>query len=64
MMLFIQKFKEYDVYQNVTAGWHFPILPENTRPISEAADVTLDQVVIGSCTNGRIEDSADRGCHS
>ena len=34
----------------------FPHLPENTRPVSEAGDVLLDQVVIGSCTNGRIED--------
>lgn len=34
----------------------FPHLPENTRPISEVGSVELDQVVIGSCTNGRIED--------
>lgn len=34
----------------------FPHLPENTRPVSEAGDVTIDQVVIGSCTNGRMED--------
>jgi len=34
----------------------FPHLPENTRPAAEAQDVTIDQVVIGSCTNGRIED--------
>ncbi|MGF7184353.1 3-isopropylmalate/(R)-2-methylmalate dehydratase large subunit [Desulfitispora alkaliphila] len=34
----------------------FPHLPENTRPVSEAGNVKLDQVVIGSCTNGRIED--------
>lgn len=34
----------------------FPHLPENTRPVSEAVNVTIDQVVIGSCTNGRIED--------
>lgn len=34
----------------------FPHLPENTKPISQAAGVTIDQVVIGSCTNGRIED--------
>ncbi len=33
-----------------------PHLPENTRPASELADVTIDQVVIGSCTNGRLED--------
>ncbi|KAB2953479.1 3-isopropylmalate dehydratase large subunit [Heliorestis acidaminivorans] len=34
----------------------FPHLPENTRPVSEAGNVEIDQVVIGSCTNGRIED--------
>lgn len=34
----------------------FPHLPENTRPISEVGMVEVDQVVIGSCTNGRIED--------
>jgi 3-isopropylmalate/(R)-2-methylmalate dehydratase large subunit len=34
----------------------FPFLPENGRPVSEATDVKIDQVVIGSCTNGRIED--------
>lgn len=34
----------------------FPHLPENTRPISEVGSVEVDQVVIGSCTNGRIED--------
>ena len=34
----------------------FPHLPENTRPISQVGDVPIHQVVIGSCTNGRIED--------
>ncbi len=34
----------------------FPHLPENTRPISEVGEVKIDQVVIGSCTNGRISD--------
>lgn len=34
----------------------FPHLPENTRPVSQAGDVKIDQVVIGSCTNGRLED--------
>lgn len=33
-----------------------PHLPENTRPAAELADVKIDQVVIGSCTNGRMED--------
>jgi 3-isopropylmalate/(R)-2-methylmalate dehydratase large subunit len=34
----------------------FPHLPENTRIIDDVGEVKLDQVVIGSCTNGRIED--------
>ena len=34
----------------------FPHLPENTKTIDEAGDVAIDQVVIGSCTNGRLED--------
>jgi len=34
----------------------FPHLPENSRPVSEAGNVEIDQVVIGSCTNGRMED--------
>ncbi len=34
----------------------FPHLPSNTRPVGEARGVEIDQVVIGSCTNGRIED--------
>lgn len=33
-----------------------PHLPENTRPASELHDIKIDQVVIGSCTNGRLED--------
>ena len=34
----------------------FPHLPENTRTIDEVGEVVIDQVVIGSCTNGRIDD--------
>jgi 3-isopropylmalate/(R)-2-methylmalate dehydratase large subunit len=34
----------------------FPHLPENTRTIDEVGEVKIDQVVIGSCTNGRMED--------
>ncbi|MGI6412605.1 MAG: 3-isopropylmalate dehydratase large subunit [Syntrophomonadaceae bacterium] len=47
--------KEYDVsvMEPMVA---FPHLPENTKAVSEATDIVLDQVVIGSCTNGRIED--------
>ena len=37
----------------------FPHLPSNTRPVSEARDITIDQVVVGSCTNGRYEDMAE-----
>ena len=33
-----------------------PHLPENTRPAKELEDIRIDQVVIGSCTNGRMED--------
>ena len=33
-----------------------PHLPENTRPAAELSDIRIDQVVIGSCTNGRMED--------
>ncbi len=33
-----------------------PSLPENATPVEELSDVTIDQVVIGSCTNGRISD--------
>ncbi len=34
----------------------FPHLPENTRTIDEVGDIRIDQVVIGSCTNGRLND--------
>lgn len=34
----------------------FPHLPENARTIDNVGDIKIDQVVIGSCTNGRIED--------
>jgi len=34
----------------------FPHLPENAKPISEAKGIKIDQSIIGSCTNGRIED--------
>ncbi len=33
-----------------------PHLPENTRAAAELSDIRIDQVVIGSCTNGRMED--------
>ncbi|MCX5779605.1 MAG: 3-isopropylmalate dehydratase large subunit [Firmicutes bacterium] len=48
---------EYDV-SGMEPLVAFPHLPENTHPVSEAAGIVIDQVVIGSCTNGRIEDLA------
>jgi len=33
-----------------------PHLPENTRNVSEVGKISIDQVIIGSCTNGRMED--------
>jgi 3-isopropylmalate/(R)-2-methylmalate dehydratase large subunit len=47
--------KSYDV-STIELQVAFPHLPENTRPVSEAGTVAIDQAVIGSCTNGRIED--------
>lgn len=37
-----------------TVAW--PHLPSNTHPVTESRHINIDQVVIGSCTNGRIED--------
>lgn len=37
-----------------TVAW--PHLPSNTHPVAESRHIEVDQVVIGSCTNGRIED--------
>ena len=34
----------------------FPHLPENTKTIGEVGEIAIDQVVIGSCTNGRLSD--------
>ena len=36
----------------------YPHLPENTHPAAEGGDIAIDQVVIGSCTNGQIADMA------
>lgn len=36
----------------------FPHLPENAHPISDVGNISIDQVIIGSCTNGRLEDMA------
>ncbi len=46
---------EYDASQ-IEPQVAFPHLPSNTKPISQVGDIEIDQVVIGSCTNGRIED--------
>jgi 3-isopropylmalate/(R)-2-methylmalate dehydratase large subunit len=46
---------EWDV-SNMSPQIAMPHLPENTKPIEEVSDVTIDQVVIGSCTNGRMTD--------
>lgn len=40
----------------ITPTVAFPHLPENTKTFDEIGDVKIDQVVIGSCTNGRLED--------
>lgn len=47
--------KEYDVtkWEPVVA---LPHLPSNIKPVSKVGKVKIDQVVIGSCTNGRISD--------
>jgi len=47
--------KEYDV-RKIEPLVACPNLPSNVKPASKLKDVTLDQVVIGSCTNGRLSD--------
>ncbi len=47
--------REYDV-SKMEPQVALPFLPENSKPISEVADMRIDQAVIGSCTNGRMED--------
>ena len=47
--------KEYDV-SRIEPQVAFPHLPSHTKPISQVGNIAIDQVVIGSCTNGRIED--------
>ena len=46
---------EYDV-SKIEPQVSFPHSPANARPISQVGNVTIDQSVIGSCTNGRLED--------
>ncbi len=48
---------EYDIdLSSLRPTVAFPHLPENTRTIDEVGKVKIDQVVIGSCTNGRMDD--------
>lgn len=47
--------REYDG-NDIELQVAFPHLPENTRAVGEAGDIKLDQVVVGSCTNGRYAD--------
>ncbi|RKX99307.1 MAG: 3-isopropylmalate dehydratase large subunit [Spirochaetes bacterium] len=47
--------REYDV-SKIEPQVALPHLPENTKSVRELNHIELDQVVIGSCTNGRIED--------
>jgi 3-isopropylmalate/(R)-2-methylmalate dehydratase large subunit len=46
---------EFDV-STIEPQVAFPFLPENTRGISDVGDVRIDQVVVGACTNGHLED--------
>ncbi|KQC09956.1 MAG: 3-isopropylmalate dehydratase large subunit [Candidatus Cloacimonas sp. SDB] len=50
-----EKVIEYNV-ANIEPQVAFPHLPGNGKPISEVGEVKIDQSVIGSCTNGHIED--------
>jgi 3-isopropylmalate/(R)-2-methylmalate dehydratase large subunit len=47
--------REYDL-KDIEPQVAFPHLPENARPLSRVGRVSIDQAVIGSCTNGRLED--------
>ncbi|MFC1912730.1 3-isopropylmalate dehydratase large subunit [Chloroflexota bacterium] len=46
---------EYDV-TDIEPQVALPHSPANTRPVSEVVDIEIDQAIIGSCTNGRLED--------
>lgn len=47
--------KEYDC-SKIPLTVSCPHLPSNTRPAAELFEIAIDQVVVGSCTNGRLED--------
>jgi 3-isopropylmalate/(R)-2-methylmalate dehydratase large subunit len=46
---------EYDV-TNIEPQVAMPHMPSNAKAVSKVGDITVDQAVIGSCTNGRLED--------
>lgn len=46
---------EFDV-SSLSPQVALPHLPENVKPVEEVSGITVDQAVIGSCTNGRISD--------
>lgn len=46
---------EYDV-SKIEPQVALPYLPSNVKPISQVGNINIDQVVIGSCTNGRLDD--------
>ena len=49
--------REYEIeLSSIQPTVAFPHLPENTKSIGEVGNVPIQQVVIGSCTNGRMED--------
>ncbi|AEF16079.1 3-isopropylmalate dehydratase large subunit [Thermoanaerobacterium xylanolyticum LX-11] len=49
--------KTYDIdLSTIKPQVAFPHLPENTKSIDDVGNVKIDQVVIGSCTNGRLQD--------
>jgi 3-isopropylmalate/(R)-2-methylmalate dehydratase large subunit len=52
---FFVKVKEYDI-SRIQPQVACPPSPANVKGVQELAGVTIDQVVIGSCTNGRLED--------
>jgi 3-isopropylmalate/(R)-2-methylmalate dehydratase large subunit len=49
------KIIEYDV-SDIEPQVAFPHMPSNVKPISKVGDIAIDQVVVGSCTNGRLDD--------
>jgi 3-isopropylmalate/(R)-2-methylmalate dehydratase large subunit len=50
-----QEIHEYDV-SKLEPQVALPHLPSNVKPVSQVGNIFIDQVVIGSCTNGRLED--------